>query len=38
MQGHAGLMRLIPLCTFLFMGLMYREVRRSFQGGHAKCY
>jgi hypothetical protein len=26
-QGRAGIMRLIPLCTFLFMGLMYREVR-----------
>lgn len=26
MQGRAGIARLIPLCTFLFMGLMYREV------------
>ena len=32
MQGHAGLMRLIPLCTFLFMGLMYREVRGKLTG------
>jgi geranylgeranylglycerol-phosphate geranylgeranyltransferase len=24
--GGAGIMRLVPLCTFLFMGLMYREV------------
>lgn len=24
--GRAGIARLVPLCTFLFMGLMYREV------------
>lgn len=28
-QGRAGIARLVPLCTFLFMGLMYREVGTS---------
>jgi hypothetical protein len=37
MQGQAGMMRLIPVCTFLFMGLMYREVKIVFMIGHAQC-